>query len=117
MTNNETLPQSVGILFIRWNLHNRVAVGVVYFEFGQMVFMNLDKNKMIKLCDNFLSENAPYEFISVYPIAMKKQKITEEFWNDQAMQQNGILELKKTSPISIKLSRKDFNKYAKTYLK
>jgi hypothetical protein len=113
----ETFPQSIGVLFIRWNLYNRVAVGVAYFECGKMVFMNVDKTKMIKLCDNFLSKNVTYDFISEYPIAMKKQKMNEEFWNDQAIQQNNILELKKTSPIAMKLNRKEFNKFSKIYLK
>lgn len=117
MKKKKNLPQSIGILFIRWNLWNRVAVAVSYFEDGNMVYMTVDKNKMLKLCSNFLSKNVTYEFISQYPIDMKKQKIKEDFWNDQAIQQNGILEIKEVSPIAIRLNRKDFNKFAKIYLK
>lgn len=111
------MTQSIGVLFIRWNLYNRVAVAVSYFENGKMVYMVIDKNKMLKLCSNFLSKNVTYEFISEYPMAMKKKKITEEFWNDQSIQQNGILELNKVSPIAIKLNRKQFTKFSKLYLK
>jgi hypothetical protein len=117
MKNKKHLPQSIGVLFIRWNLYNRIAVAVAYFEEGNMVYMNIDKNKMRKICANFLPKEVDYEFISEYPIAMKKQKTNEEFWNDMAIQQNGILELKKVSPIAIRLNRVDFNKFAKIYLK
>ncbi|MBK7362814.1 MAG: hypothetical protein IPJ01_11000 [Micavibrio sp.] len=117
MKKKKHLPQSIGVLFIRWNLQNRVSVAVAYFEEGEMVYMTIDKNKMLKLCSNFLPKDVTYEFISDYPIAMKKQKTNEAFWNEMAIQQNGILELNKVSPISIKLNRKDFNNYAKLYLK
>ncbi len=112
-----TIQQSIGVLFIRWNLHNRVAVAVAYFEEGKMVYMTISKSKMLKLCSNFLPKNVTYDFISEYPNAMKKKKITEQFWNKMAIQQNGILELKKVSPTSRKLNIKDFNQFAKLYLK
>lgn len=111
------LPQSIGVLFIRWNLYNRVAVAVAYFEEGEMAYMTINKNKMLKLCSDFLPKIVTYEFISEYPTAIKKQKKNESFWNEMAIQQNGILELKKASPIAIKLNKKDFNKLAKIYLK
>lgn len=117
MKKKKHLPQSIGVLFIRWNLYNRIAVAVAYFEEGEMVYMTIDKNKMLKLCSNFLPKDVTYEFISEYPISMKKQKTNEAFWNEMAIQQNGILELNKVSPIAIKLNRKDFNKYAELYLK
>jgi len=113
----KALPQSIGILFIRWNLCNRVAVAVAYFEEGEMVYMTISKSKMMKLCDNFLSNNVTYEFISNYPIAMKNKKINEVVWNNMAIQQNGILELKTTSQIAYKLNKEGFNKFAKIYLK
>lgn len=116
MKNKKCLPQSTGILFIRWNFYNRIAIAVAYFEEGKMVYMTIDKNKMIKLCDNFLPENITYEWISDYPNTMKNLKISEENWNNESIQQNGILEIKKTSPIASKLNRKKFNQYAKHFL-
>jgi hypothetical protein len=38
--------QSIGIIFLRWNLYNRVAVAVAYFENGKPVFFNCDKKKI-----------------------------------------------------------------------
>ena len=115
MKKKKCLPQSIGILFIRWNFYNRIAVAVAYFEEGKMIYMTIDKEKMKKICDNFLPKEVTYDFISDYPIAMKKQKISETAWNDMAIQQNGILEIKKVSPIASKLNMKKFNQYAKHF--
>ena len=110
------LPQSTGIMFIRWNYFNRIIVGVAYFEKGKMVFMKLDKDKMLKICLDFLPKEVSYDFILDYPIAMKKQKISEDAWNDMAIQQNGILEIHKTYPVASKLDKRRFNKYANIFL-
>lgn len=115
MKKKKQLSQSIGVFFIRWNLYNRVAVAVAYFEEGEMVFMKVDKKKMQKLCDNFIPVS--FFFISKTPLAMQKQKTNSDIWNKQSDQQNGILEIKKASPIAIKLNRRDFNKFAKIYLK
>lgn len=109
------LKQSIGILFIRWNLFNRVAVAVAYFENGAMKYMIVDKSIIKKICDNFIKD-VDIDFVSEYPIAMKKKKVNEAFWNDQSIQQNGLLEIHKTSVVGIKLSRKYFNDIAKHYL-
>ena len=111
------LPQSIGVLFIRWNLYNRVAVAVAYFEEGKMVYITISKSKMLKLCSNFLPKGVDYGFISEYPIAIKRKKVNESFWDEMASQQNGILELNKVSPIAIKLNRKLFYRCARLYLK
>jgi len=111
------LPQSTGVMFIRWNLYNRVAVAVAYFEKGKMVFIKLDRSKIRKICHNFLPKEVTIDFVSYYPAAMKKQNISEEYWNGMAIHQNGILEIHKTSAIASKLDRKKFNKYANIYLK
>ena len=116
MAKKKHLPQSTGLLFIRWNFYNRICVAVAYFEEGKMIYMTIDKDKMRKICDNFLPKEVTYDFISDYPIAMKGKKVNEAFWNDMAIQQNGILEIKKVSPIASKLNRKKFNQYAKHFL-
>ena len=114
--NKSKIPQSIGILFIRWNFYNRVCVGVAYFENGKMVFMKLDKLKIIKIYHNFMPKEVIADFVSDYPVAMKKQNISEIAWNHMAIQQNGILEIHGTNPVASKMDRKQFNKYAKIYL-
>ena len=109
------LKQSIGILFIRWNIYNRIAVAVAYFENGKMKYMIVDKSIIKKICDNFIKD-VDINFVSEYPLAFKKKKINEAFWNDQAIQQNGLLEIKKTSVVGVKMSKNDFNDIAKYYL-
>jgi len=107
--------QSIGILFIRWNIYNRIAVSVAYFENGKMKYMIVDKSIIKKICNNFIKD-VDVDFVSEYPNAFKKKKINEASWNEQAIQQNGLLEIKKTSVVGVKMSKNDFNDIAKHYL-
>jgi hypothetical protein len=111
------VPQSIGIIFIRWNLYNRVAVAVAYFELEEMVHMTISKSKIRKLCSNFLDKNVSYDFALSYPNAMKKQKTNVEFWNKQWSVQNGLIEIQKPSYVGIRLNKSEFNKFAKLYIK
>jgi len=115
MEDNFTV-QSTGVLFIRWNLTNRVAIAVAYFENGKMVYMNIDKEKVKKICRTFIP-HVSYKFILQYPNSFKELKLSELDWNKESFSQNGIIEIKKTNAISIRLTEKKFNDYASIYLK
>jgi hypothetical protein len=109
-------PNAIGVLFLRWNLYNRVAVSVAYFEEEKMVYMKNSEINMLKLCRSFLPD-LDFEFISSYPLAIQTQKTNAEFWDKMAIEQNGLYEFHKVNPIAIKLTRKDFNTLANLYLK
>jgi len=81
-----------------------------------LVSFKIDKEKLKKICDNFLKENY-YNFILSYLEQIERTKITEINWNKEADSQNGIVELHKTGNISIKLDEQSFDLYMKNYLK
>lgn len=109
------MKHSVGRLFLRWNLHNRVCVCVAYFENGKMAFMKIDKNKIMLLCNNFIA--ASYDCALEYPVLIKKRKINENRWNEMVFEQTGLLEIQRTNPIAADFTRKQFNQFCNVYLK
>lgn len=110
---------SVGLIFIRWNIHNRVCIGVCFFKDGQFVKLKISRKLIENILQNFMSTSPiSLSFIQEHTDGMKRIKVSEKEWNHQAIQQNGILEIHKTNPIAIVTYTDELiNKYSKIFLK
>jgi hypothetical protein len=107
---------STGIIFIRWGIHNRVAIGVIFFKNGKFERFKVDNTLIDRTIKTFIKPVSP-AFIKEYTNGIKSYKPTEKYWNDQANQQNGILELHKSNPIVAKeITTKLVNNYCKIFL-
>ena len=113
------LERSSALMFVRWNVWNRVCFAVFYFENGKYVYSIIDKKLCTSVVRKFIKGVSP-SFVYSYATGTAKYKPTEEQWNHDASQQNGIIKMEKCNGyiLTEKMNEKTWmQQYAQLYLR